>query len=274
MPELPEVETVVRGLRGFLPGRHIVEVTVLHEKPLGGVPVEHFNRSVTGKRFERISRFGKYLELVFSDGGRLIAHLRMTGKFIRLDDPEEPLPRHARVVWQLDDRSRLVFQDMRLFGTLRCYLAGEAVVERCKVGVDALDPALDGARLLGLIAGRTVALKQFLLQQDKISGLGNIYVCEALFRAGVSPLLPAGELEQEQAERLVYAIRETLLLALEMNGTTISDFRSVDDKSGEFQAMLQVYGREGKPCRSCGYPVERIKQGQRSTFYCPVCQKS
>lgn len=273
MPELPEVETVVRGLRAFLPGRMILATEVLHPKPLGGVAEEVFCGWLAGKTFEGVSRFGKFIRMEFRGGGSLVAHLRMTGKFIRLDAASQPLPPHARVVWRLENGTRLVFQDMRLFGTLRYYPPGAEIAEKARVGIDALDPALDAERLLRLTAGRRTPLKLFLLQQEKISGLGNIYVCEALFRARLSPLRPCGSLSRDEADRLLQAIRRTLLLALELNGTTISDFRSVDDKTGGFQQMLQVYGREGEACRVCSRPVERLRQGQRSTYWCPACQQ-
>lgn len=274
MPELPEVETVVRGLRRCLPGRVIRELELWDHKPIGTQPARFFLDAVRGRCFERIERLGKYLLFRFREGSTLVGHLRMTGKFIYLPRERADLSceEYVRVVFHLDGGDLLLYRDMRRFGTLRFYDQETNPPELARLGPDALAPGLDSSALAARMATRRVGVKQLLLDQTLIAGVGNIYACEALFRAGLDPRLPGHALQAGQVERLLQELRTLLREAIRNNGTTIDDFRSVEDKSGRFQNMLRVYGRAGQPCRVCGTAIDRIRQGQRSTFFCPHCQ--
>lgn len=272
MPELPEVETVVRGLAQCLPGLKIEGVQVQDKRPLQGVLVPEFEDFFRGRTFKEISRFGKYLWFVLDNKSSMVAHLRMTGKFIfqvrenyRLD--------HIRVIFCLSGGARLYFKDVRLFGTLKIYPAGAVILEREKLGVDPVLETLTAPYLLEKARGRKIPVKTFLLDQSVVAGLGNIYASEILFHARISPFISALEISRKQWERVVEFTEEILARAILHNGTSISDFRNVDDKSGEFQNMLMVYQRSGQICRVCAKGrIDKAVQSQRSTFYCPVCQ--
>lgn len=272
MPELPEVETVVRGLAKCLPGLKIERVEVLHPRPLGGTSPQAFNDFFAGRSFEKISRFGKYLWFMLDNKSSMVAHLRMTGKFIfqeRQDYPHD----HIRVIFFLSGGARLYFKDVRLFGTLKIYPPGAVILEWEKLGVDPVLEKLTAEYLLDKARGRKIPVKTFLLDQSVMAGLGNIYASEILFSARISPFIPVLKISRKQWERIVEFTEEILARAILHNGTSISDFRNVDDKTGEFQKMLMVYQRGGQICRVCGKTViEKAVQGQRSTFYCPLCQ--
>ena len=271
MPELPEVETIVRELHPLLAGRAITEVRVFRGDALGPCSEAEFRESLLHRKFREVSRKGKFLVFGLEPSGYLVGHLRMTGKFIVSARPVAPEPHH-RVWFGLDDGAVMIFQDMRCFGTL-------AVVERLpdyaplgKLGMDPLSRGFSGRWLAGALDKSRSPLKNWLMDQSKIAGLGNIYAAEILHRAGLSPLRPACRVKPEEAKRLCRATREVLRRAISKNGTTISDYRRVDDKTGEFQNMLRVYGREREPCPRCRTPIAKIRQQQRSTFYCPSCQ--
>jgi formamidopyrimidine-DNA glycosylase len=271
MPELPEVETVVRELNRVLPGRRVTQVDVFRGDALGAVAPQAFASSMRGRVFGPVGRQGKFLLFALAPGGFLVAHLRMTGKFILSGPLPEPAPHH-RVWFRLENGQTLVFQDMRCFGTL-------AVVERlsdspslAKLGVDPYGPEFTARWLADALRQSKTPLKHWLMDQQNIAGLGNIYVCEVLFRTGLSPRRRAHRVTSDEARSLHRAIRTVLDQAIRKNGTTISDFRRVDEKTGEFQRYLKVYGREGEPCRACGSAIRRIRQQQRSTFFCGQCQ--
>jgi formamidopyrimidine-DNA glycosylase len=273
MPELPEVETIVRGLRECLPGKTVSGIAVHREKQVVNTSVSSFKSFLVGETFESVGRFGKYLHFLFSSGKQMVTHLRMTGKFI---DPcmvaGDAELRHVRIEFEFTDGSRLLYNDPRTFGTFTVYPAGATPPEMNRIGSEPLDLKLT-ARMLAFQAKiRTIPVKVVLLDQKFIAGLGNIYVCEALFHAGIDPARAACDIPLAEWDVLLEAIRSVLRRAIDLNGTSISDFRSVDDKTGQFQDMLMVYQRTGEPCRKCGELIERIRQSQRSTFFCPHCQ--
>ncbi len=298
MPELPEVETVVRELNRSLPGRRVRGVEVFRRDALGRVAPEIFAAALTGRTFGPIGRHGKFLLFRLDPGGFLVAHLRMTGKFIlasagsarklrltaagsagepRTEDapsapPRQP-PAHHRVWFHLDDGRTLVFQDMRCFGTLAYVDRLDQSASLAKLGLDPYAPGFTAGWLAAALAGSRAPLKHWLMDQTRIAGLGNIYASEVLFRSGLSPKRRAHRVKPEQARGLHRAIRAVLAQAIRKNGTTISDFRRVDEKFGEFQRYLKVYGRAGQPCPACGAAILRIRQQQRSTFYCKACQR-
>jgi formamidopyrimidine-DNA glycosylase len=271
MPELPEVETIVRELRPALAGRSIREVEVFRGDALGSVDAVEFAAALRGRSFGRVSRRGKYLIFRLEPALYLIGHLRMTGKFIL--SPPLPAPQaHHRVWFWLDDGSLMIFQDMRCFGTLDLADRLPDVPSLARLGMEPLSRRFTPGWLAEALGRSRAPLKNWLMDQSKVAGLGNIYAAEILHRAGLSPLRPACRVGPREAEGLHRAVRGVLRQAIRKNGTTISDYRRVDDKTGEFQNLLRVYGRERAPCPRCRTPIARIRQQQRSTFYCPSCQ--
>lgn len=271
MPELPEVETIVRELRPALLGRTITEVQVFRANGLGRCPPADFREALLGRRFEKITRRGKYLIFRLEPERYLIGHLRMTGKFIVSGALAAPAP-HDRVWFGLDDGGLLIFQDMRCFGTLAVVDDLPQFPSFAKLGMEPLSRGFTSQWLIQALSMSRTSLKNWLMDQSKIAGLGNIYAAEILHRAGLSPLRPACGVKAGEAKGLHGAVRGVLRLAIRKNGTTISDFRRVDQKTGEFQNLLKVYGKERSPCPRCRTPIAKIRQQQRSTFYCPSCQ--
>lgn len=272
MPELPEVETIVTELNAVLPGRAVTGTRVFRDNALGGVPMKDFREALAGRVFERVRRRGKYLVFDFRDGGHLVGHLRMTGKFILSPPLTQPHPHH-RVWFHLDDGGLLIFQDARCFGTLTLVerLADHAPLQR--LGIEPLSSGFTAKWVAVALGLSKTPLKVWLMDQTRIAGLGNIYASEILFRAGLSPMRPANSVTGPEPARLHRATRRILRDAIRKNGTTISDFRRVDEKTGGFQDFLRVYGKQGQPCPRCRAPIAQARQQQRSTFFCPSCQK-
>jgi formamidopyrimidine-DNA glycosylase len=272
MPELPEVETIARELNARLPGRRIEGVTIFRGDALGGRAAEEFRDALIGHTVTSCSRRGKFLIFHLAPERYLVAHLRMTGKFALSAPIAAPLP-YQRVWFALDNGQVLVFQDLRCFGTLEVVDALSDSAPLAKLGAEPLTRTFTPAWLKEAMAGSHTPLKHWLMDQTKVAGLGNIYVSEILYAAGLDPKLPAGRLKAEQIARLHKMTRRILRLAIKKNGTTIRDFRRVDEHTGEFQNFLKVYGKAGEPCPRCETPIRRIVQQQRSTFYCPSCQR-
>lgn len=293
MPELPEVETVRRGLEPTLVGARI-EQLVLRRKDLRFAFPERFAERVSGQRVNSLSRRAKYLIAELESGEALIMHLGMTGRFIIEQIGQAPLEpgefydavtRHAghdHVVFELGPRGRITYNDVRRFGFMD--LAPMAALSTSKhfagMGLEPLGNALSGETLAALFAGKAAPLKAVLLDQRLIAGLGNIYVCEALFRAGLHPALPAGSIATKtgrprpKAHELAQIIRDVLTEAIAAGGSTLRDFAHADGSLGYFQHAFKVYDREGEPCVTpgCDSTVERMVQLGRSTFFCPSCQ--
>jgi formamidopyrimidine-DNA glycosylase len=271
MPELPEVETITRELNAQIAGRRIEGITIFRADALGRQTRRAFRDALIGCAIRHCSRRGKFLIFRLEPRRFLVAHLRMTGKFALSAPLPAPHPHH-RLWFHLDDGRVLVYQDLRCLGTLE-------VVERLsssrslrKLGVDPLSRRFSAAWLGTALAASRSPLKHWMMDQSKIAGLGNIYVSEILFAAGLAPTLPSYRLDTAGIQRLVQVTRRILRKAIRNNGTTISDFRRVDEKRGEFQHFLKVYGKAGNPCPRCRTPIARIRQQQRSTFFCPACQ--
>ncbi len=275
MPELPEVETVVRQLRPALKGRVIHGARIVDPKlrPL----VEGRRRGETmlrGAAIEEVFRAGKHIvihtELRTGKAAWLAIHLRMTGRLYHKSraDLSEEQRRHLRMEIELD-RGRLYFVDTRRFGTARLLFAPEAFRP---AGTDPLSAELGARELKRLIAGSRQQIKSWLLRQDRLVGLGNIYAAEALYAAGIDPARQAGSMSNDEVRRLHRQLRRILRAAIRMCGTTFSDFQDTRGLEGGFQAALKVYGREGERCPRCGETVKRYSQQQRSTFWCPGCQ--
>lgn len=277
MPELPEVETIVRELRPALAGRRIQDVQVFRADALGRQSPADFRSALVCRTFREVSRKGKYLIFRLEPERYLVGHLRMTGKFIlspalSSSAPRPPPAPHHRVWFVLEDGGLLIFDDMRCFGTLRVVDNLPDLPALAKLGMEPLSRRFTPSWLAQALGQSRAPLKSWLMDQSKIAGLGNIYAAEILHRAGLSPLRPAHSVGAEKVKGLHSAVRGVLRLAIRKNGTTISDYRRVDDKTGEFQNLLKVYGKERSPCPRCRGPIAKIRQQQRSTFYCPSCQ--
>jgi formamidopyrimidine-DNA glycosylase len=267
MPELPEVETTVRGLAHVLDGRRIEQVEARRPDLRRALPVD-LGQRLTGARVIGLRRRAKYGLIDTDRGDTLVFHLGMSGHW-RIDPSE--IGKHDHFLIETDEGRRLALNDARRFGSLDLVRTDElgAWPPFKALGPEPFD--LDAHELKRRLAGRTAAIKLLLLDQRIVAGLGNIYVCEALFRAGIHPKRPGGSVSIERLERLVPAIGAVLAEAIEAGGSTLRDFASPNGELGYFSKKFEVYDREGQPC-ACGGTVKRIVQGGRSTFYCPKCQ--
>ena len=272
MPELPEVETIRRQIEPELVGRRIDSMEVFDERLTRPVPPREVERAVTGRRIGSVGRRGKYL-MVRLEGGRwLVMHLRMTGNIV-LGEPRSDV-RFLRAVIRLEGRKTLLFTDARRFGT--AVVLEDAEVEAymdARAGVEPLSERLTAERICELAAGRRAPLKSFLMVQDGIAGIGNIYADEALWRARLHPLSPAGSMRLENCERLREGIVGALEAGLDNGGASIDDYRDALGAEGTMQDEFLVHNREGQPCPRCGTEVRRIVLGGRSTYFCPGCQQ-
>lgn len=277
MPELPEVETVRRDLCRSVCGHVVTGVEVRRPQMLIQTTPEALDEALCGARLCEIARVGKVLSLRFEDGHSLLVHFRMTGQMYPVE-ADQDLPGHTRTVLTLDDGRRLVHADVRRLGTLE--LVRTAVeadsVTLARIGPDALDAPPGVEELRACLKRRKSAIKGLLLDQRVMSGVGNIYACEILARARIAPQTRCDRLTRAQVESMLAATRAVLLEAVEARGTTISDYRTGTGDPGAFQHHLRVYGREGKACLvpGCEGVVQRLVQGQRSTYLCPCCQSA
>jgi formamidopyrimidine-DNA glycosylase len=270
VPELPEVETIRRGLAGVLPGRRLEQVTIRDGRLTAPVDPDEVAAELTGERVDAIGRRGKYLLIGLEGERTLLVHLRMTGSF-RHSPVGEPEPGHVRAEAVLDDGSLLRYCDPRRFGTWR-------LLEREQLGpyLDArLGPEpLDGWTAVDLrtsLRGRTAPIKAALLDQRVVAGVGNIYADEALWEARVHPLEPAGRLSAPRVSRIHAGVVAALERGVESQGATIRDHRRLDGGYGSMQDRFAVYGRGGLPCARCGAPIRKIRVAQRGTHFCARC---
>jgi formamidopyrimidine-DNA glycosylase len=268
VPELPEVETTVRGLARILEGRRIARIEARRPDLRRALPHD-LGQRLTGARVTALRRRAKYGLVDTDRGDTLVFHLGMSGHW-RID-PGEPA-KHDHFIIETDEGRRLALNDPRRFGSLDLVPTSELEdwPSFKALGPEPLD--LDARELKRRLAGRTAAIKLLLLDQRIVAGLGNIYVCEALHRAKINPKRSGGSLSLERLERLVPAIHDVLAEAIAAGGSTLRDFVSPDGELGYFPKSFAVYDREGQPC-ACGGTVRRIVQGGRSTFYCPRCQR-
>jgi formamidopyrimidine-DNA glycosylase len=274
MPELPEVESVARSLRPRLVGRTVEEITSSGLRLRRPVELRKLKNALVGSTALAVRRRGKYLLLDFSTEHTVVAHLGMTGRFL-FAEREAPLLPHTHVVFRLDGELDLRFVDPRRFGMLRVYPSAQLdrSVELAVLGADPFEPQFTVAHLAESLRATKRDLKAALLDQGIVAGLGNIYVVEALFRAGLSPRKRGRRVTLAQAAGLHRAILDVLELGIANRGTSFSDYVDADGEFGDNQEALLVYAREGQPCRRCGKKIRRIVQGARSTFFCPSCQK-
>lgn len=275
MPELPEVETVRAGLSPLITGRRVVCVEVRTLRLRRPVPPE-MRQLMTGAIFIGVRRRGKYLLLDTDRGLTLLVHLGMTGRLL-LERPglrADPAisARHDHVVMTLDDGKRLTYNDARRFGAIDVFRTDREHPSLAAMGPEPLDGAFGGEAITRGFAGKRSPVKTALLDQSVVAGIGNIYACEALWRARISPLRQAGSITGVEASRLACEIRSVLTDAIAAGGSSLRDYRNAAGERGGFQERFSVYGREGKPCPRCREPVIRTTQAGRSTFHCAGCQ--
>lgn len=274
MPELPEVETIKRELEPKLVGRKIVGCEILRPDIIGHPSPGKFRSGVIGKLITRVSRRAKYMVIELNNGERIIIHLRLSGALIFRTISDPPV-KHARLVLKLE-RDELVFEEPRVLGRAYLVRAGETppvLKGFFNLSREPIAGSFDFAYLKKKIKHRRAPIKALLLDQAICAGIGNIYSDEALFRAGIRPLRRAYRLTNDEIGCLTKALREVLLDGIKNFGTTVSDYKRSDGRAGNFQKFLNVYARENEPCKVCGTRISITKIGNRSTRYCPKCQR-
>ncbi|WP_143462098.1 bifunctional DNA-formamidopyrimidine glycosylase/DNA-(apurinic or apyrimidinic site) lyase [Levilactobacillus enshiensis] len=273
MPELPEVETVRRGLNRLVAGAAIDHVEVFYPKMVTP-DRDEFTAELIGRQIERIDRRGKYLLFRFSGDLTMVSHLRMEGKY-DVQPEGSPITKHTHVVFHLKDDRELRYTDTRKFGRMRLVPTGQeaaAMPSLAKMGPEPTEETLTLAYMQTIFGKSHKVVKPFLLDQSRIAGLGNIYADEVLWLSKINPLTPANELTKAQLATLRQSIIEEMALAIQGHGTTVHSFSTAFGEAGQFQNHLHVYGREGEPCERCGTEIEKIKVAQRGTHFCPKCQ--
>jgi formamidopyrimidine-DNA glycosylase len=270
MPELPEVETVRRGIAPALVGKTLLGARVRQPSLRWPVPAD-LDARLKGRQVHAVERRGKYL-LAHLDRSTLILHLGMSGS-LRLTPQECAPEKHDHVDILLEGGRLLRYRDPRRFGAILLADTPEQHPLIASLGVEPLSPEFDGDWLYALTRGRSGPIKPLLMNAGLLVGVGNIYANESLFRAGIHPETPAGRLSRPRCARLAASIRSTLEQAIQAGGSTLRDFVDGEGKPGYFQQSYAVYGREGAPCRVCGATVQSIRQGNRATFFCRTCQK-
>jgi formamidopyrimidine-DNA glycosylase len=283
MPELPEVESLRRILARSARGRTIVAAKVT-EARLRRPVARDFSAALAGRTIEGLARRAKYLIVRLSGGEAMVVHLGMSGTLthrgprdeVQADEGDGPIdPAHDHVEFTLDDTSRLVYNDPRRFGLMKLVASGDldAIEELRSLGPEPLGPGFNADYLARKAAGRRVAIKNLLMDQRVVAGIGNIYAAEILFRAGVRPTRRAGRLSRAEIGRIAAAAPRVLREAIGSRGTTFRSYRDSRGRPGNFSRRLRVYGRETEPCYTCSTPIRNVTVGQRASFFCPRCQR-
>lgn len=274
MPELPEVETIRARLAPVLEGRRLERVEIADPRLTRPIDPAQVAAELDGEEVAAVDRRGKYLVVRFRSSRSLLIHLRMTGSFhygpsgALQDDP------YRRAVVTLDNGSDVGYRDVRRFGTWLLLEPGElAPYLEVKLGVEPLEPAFTTRFLRERLSARRAPIKAALLDQRTVAGLGNIYADEALWRARIHPLRPAGTVDPGEVRSIHTGIRRALEMGIARQGATLRDYSAPDGSRGSMQDEFKVYGREGEPCARCGTPIEKIRAGGRGTWYCPSCQR-
>ena len=280
MPELPEVETIRRELAKILPGRKIMRVALRRENMLRGQSPIFFKKGLLQRCIKRVTRRGKFL-LIRLDEGTLLMHLGMTGQVLWTpysdtsdDEDISNLDKHIHLVLEFSDHCRLCFRDARMFGRFQLI---DGKLEKklfSHLGPEPLSRKFTAQAFKLTLKGRTASIKALLLSQRLVAGLGNIYVDESLFHAGIPPHASGGRLTSAQTVSLHAAIQKVIRAAIRRRGTSLSDYLDPRHRQGTFQLVLQVYGREGQPCFRCGTLIKKTIVSQRGTHWCPQCQKN
>lgn len=273
MPELPEAETIVRGLRRAVLGEKVQRVQVLRPDILRQTQ-RHVSRALTGRTIAAVERRAKNVILRMDDDGVMAVNLGMTGRLLPFPAPPrgDARPTHPAVRLRFESGGVLVFDDQRRFGTVEALDEAAWAERSARMGPEPLGRSFTPKRLHQDMSRSRSPIRSWLLDQRRIAGIGNIYAAEALYLAGVHPLRRANEIQADEAERLHGAIRQVLKAAIHHGGTTIRDYRNAEGGEGAYGRRLYVYGREGEPCATCGTPVERVVLSNRSAFFCPQCQ--
>ncbi|HSN10776.1 MAG TPA: bifunctional DNA-formamidopyrimidine glycosylase/DNA-(apurinic or apyrimidinic site) lyase [Propionibacteriaceae bacterium] len=276
MPELPEVETVRSGLAGIVTGRTVLATRVLHPRPVRRhLPgPDDFEAALVGRTFGEPRRRGKFLWLPLDDGDAVVAHLGMSGQF-RSDLPDAPLQPNTRILWDLDDGRQLRFVDQRMFGGVWLSAGGAALpAEISHIALDPFDPAFDPVTVAHRMVRRSSGVKRLILDQTIVSGIGNIYADESLWRARIHWNTPGSDLSVRRTAALLRHAQDVMAASLVHGGTSFDRlYVDVNGSSGYHERSLEVYGREGLPCSRCGRPVVREAFANRSSYRCPSCQR-
>jgi formamidopyrimidine-DNA glycosylase len=273
VPELPEVETVRTRLDPGLVGRTFEHVEILDERLTRPFDPAAVAAELTGEQVEAVERRGKYLVVRFVSGRVLLIHLRMTGSLRHARRGTLPDDAHRRAVVRLDDGSDVAYRDVRRFGTWLLLEPGELDdYLAARLGLEPLGPDFTSKELGAQLAGRRAPIKALLLDQRVLAGVGNIYADEALWRARIHPLRPAGELTASEIGAVHRGVRKVLEIGIARQGATVRGYSTPDGSPGGMQHELRVYGRGGEPCERCGTPIEKTRAGGRGTWYCPTCQ--
>lgn len=280
MPELPEVETIALRLKDVVVGRTIEDIQVLRDKSFQGATQRVMGRTITD-----VSRRAKIIRLHLIDNENILIHLKMTGQLIFVDgehrvggghptaDWVNELPaKHTRVVLTLSEGATLFFNDMRVFGWLKVMTDDQVAEEFAKLGPDVIADEVTPAFVFAKIQKRSQPIKQVIMDNALMCGLGNIYACDALHLAQIHPLRKANTLSEQEVVALVSASKTVLNLGIKLGGATMDSYRHIDGFSGNYQEKVRVYGQNGKPCLVCGSEIKKMKLGGRGTFYCEVCQ--
>ena len=274
MPELPEVENIVSGLKNLLKNCIINSVIILEKKLISFPEIGTFSRIIENKKILDISRRGKYILIHLSSENILVIHLRMTGKLL-VKSSDEPYQKHTHIIFKLNNDKDLRFNNIRKFG--RLYLIDSDNYENAgglsNLGPEPLADDFDFEDFKKLFENRTAKIKSLLLNQKFIAGLGNIYTDEILFRTSIHPETPANKLREKDLKNIYFEMRKILKLGIKYNGTTFSDYVNAFGEKGSFQEKLQVYQKDGEDCPECGTIIEKDKVAGRSSYFCPHCQK-
>ncbi len=270
MPELPEVETYIRELAPHLRERQILGAHVFWPRIIAAPDAAAFCQLLPGQIFQEFGRRGKYMLFGLSSGETLVVHLRMTGE-LRIRPAGFGRDKHTHLILDLDNDQELHYRDQRKFG--RIWLVNDPGEVISKLGPEPLSNDFDEAYLSAVLARRKASIKAVLLDQSVVAGVGNIYADEALFLAGVDPRRSADSLDSQEVRRLQEAIRTVLAQGIELRGSSLQNYAPPSGVKGNFQEQHQVFRRTGEPCMRCGTPIERIKLVQRSTHFCPNCQR-
>jgi formamidopyrimidine-DNA glycosylase len=282
MPELPEVETVVRKLKNLIVGKIILDIEVLNTKSFTGD-----KSKLVGSIVKDVRRRAKIINIVIDDDLYLLTHLKMTGQYVLQDgvkrvggghptnDWVDSLPsRHTRVIFHFEDGSKLFFNDMRKFGWIRQYSQQQLDQAYSKLGPDVIEPELTLEYLKSQLQRRTIPIKQAIMINEILCGVGNIYACDSLNDAKISPFRPSKSLSDLELKNLIYSMKKIVNIAIDKGGTTFDGmYVDVDGMAGSYQDNILTYGREGKSCYNCGSLIKKEKLGGRGTYYCPTCQK-
>ena len=280
MPELPEVETIRRGLQEKIKNKQIKDVVINVDKIVKKPSLEEFITKIKGKKIKEIDRRGKYIIIYLDSKDKLIVHLGMTGLLIYPYDnkitEKEIKPKHNHLIFTFTDDTQLVFNDVRRFGKIFLVSNIDEIESISKLGIDPLEDYFTEEVFIQVLNKKKKGkIKPFLMNQKFITGLGNIYANEVLYRSNIHPLRLISSLIEEEVKNLYQQIKLVLSEAVELRGSTVADeaYRDTDGEKGKFAKKLQVYARKGEPCIKCGHPIEVVRIEGRSSFICPQCQK-